>query len=59
MTAVSQDESGITSPPSIALIGATLLTVLAVYNYGIGVYGGSVVSALGAIVATLFSLLSE
>lgn len=59
MTAVSRDESGIMSPPSIAFIGAVLLTLLAVYNYGIGVYGGSIASALGAIVTTLFGLLSE
>ncbi|WP_280586131.1 hypothetical protein [Halorubrum sp. Boch-26] len=59
MTVTARDDSYSTSPPLVAFGGAVLLAVLALFNYGAGVYGGAVASALGAIMAALFGLLSE
>lgn len=44
-------------PPVYVITG--LLTVLAVFNYVTGVYGGAIISAVGAMIASLFGLLSN
>ena len=59
MTVSVGDELNVTSPPVIAFGAALLLASLAAYNYAAGVYGGAIVSGLGAMIATLFGLLTE
>lgn len=59
MTVTARDDTYSTSPPLVVFGGGVLLALLALFNYGAGVYGGAVASALGAIMATLFGLLSQ
>lgn len=46
-------------PATLAAFALALgLAVIATYNYATGVYGGAIVSSIGAITATLFGVLT-
>ncbi|MFC6976620.1 hypothetical protein ACFQL1_21040 [Halomicroarcula sp. GCM10025709] len=45
--------------PVVAFCIASVLALLAIYNYVTGVHGGAIVSGLGAIVASLFGVLVD
>lgn len=48
------------APADMLVFGTAVgLAGLAVFNYASGIYGGAIVSSVGAIVATLFGLLSN
>ncbi|MCO8265564.1 hypothetical protein NKF06_02905 [Haloferax sp. AB510] len=47
------------SPATMVSFGvAAVLAGIAVYNFVSGVYGGAIVSSIGAIIATLFGVLA-
>jgi len=59
MTAVTDDQPAVAGATLVAFVAALLLAGIAVYNYSTGVYGGAIVSAVGATVATLLGLLTD
>lgn len=59
MTAFTDERRAVAVASLAAFAAALLLAAIAVYNYTTGVYGGAIVSAVGAIVATLLGLLVD